>query len=153
MYCKSWEELLLRRRINRELRRKWTWNRECTLNSSGVVSWGEVRLSPLSIMATLWPIVPPLDDGWRWVFSNWWNDWQVKPKYSEKTCPSAALPTTSPTWLDLGCCSGKSASNCISYGMTWTSQGVFIHMFCILLCMSLLCKFVHWSRQFYTYRN
>jgi hypothetical protein len=28
------------------------------------------------------------DDFW----SNWWNeDWQRKPKYSEKTCPSATL--------------------------------------------------------------
>jgi hypothetical protein len=26
---------------------------------------------------------------------NWWNeDWQGKPKYSEKTCPSATLSTT-----------------------------------------------------------
>jgi hypothetical protein len=31
------------------------------------------------------------DDFW----SNWWNeDWQGKPKYSEKTCPSATLSTT-----------------------------------------------------------
>jgi hypothetical protein len=31
------------------------------------------------------------DDFWR----NWWNeDWQGKPKYSEKTCPSATLSTT-----------------------------------------------------------
>jgi hypothetical protein len=27
------------------------------------------------------------------------NDWQGKPKYSEKTCPSAALFTTNPTCL------------------------------------------------------
>jgi hypothetical protein len=27
----------------------------------------------------------------------WWNDdWQRKPKYSEKTCPSATLSTTNP---------------------------------------------------------
>jgi hypothetical protein len=31
------------------------------------------------------------DDFW----SNWWNEnWQGKPKYSEKTCPSATLSTT-----------------------------------------------------------
>jgi hypothetical protein len=31
------------------------------------------------------------DDFW----SNWWNeDWQGKPKYSEKTCPSTTLSTT-----------------------------------------------------------
>jgi hypothetical protein len=29
---------------------------------------------------------------------NWWNeDWQGKPKYSEKTCPNATLFTTNPT--------------------------------------------------------
>jgi hypothetical protein len=28
----------------------------------------------------------------------WWNEeWQGKPKYSEKTCPSSTLPTTNPT--------------------------------------------------------
>jgi hypothetical protein len=39
------------------------------------------------------------DDRWGWLWSNWWNeDWQGKPKYSEKTCPSATLSTTNPTW-------------------------------------------------------
>jgi hypothetical protein len=28
------------------------------------------------------------------------SDWQRKPKYSEKTWPSAALSTTNPTWPD-----------------------------------------------------
>jgi hypothetical protein len=37
------------------------------------------------------PQVIDEDDFW----SNWWNeDWQGKPNYSEKTCPSAALSTT-----------------------------------------------------------
>jgi hypothetical protein len=31
--------------------------------------------------------------GWR----IWWNEWQGKPKYSEKTCPNATLSTTNPT--------------------------------------------------------
>jgi hypothetical protein len=52
--------------------------------------------------------------GWLWWWRNWWNDWQGKPKYSEKTCPSAASSTTNPT-----CCpdanpgrrGGKPASN------------------------------------------
>jgi hypothetical protein len=44
----------------------------------------------------------------------WWNeDWQGKPKYSEKTCPSATLSTTNPTWLDPGL---KPATNRLSYG-------------------------------------
>jgi hypothetical protein len=39
--------------------------------------------------ANIWPIVPVPDDRW-WVRSSRWNEnWQGKPKYSEKTCPSA----------------------------------------------------------------
>jgi hypothetical protein len=66
-----------------------------------------------------WPTVPAPDDRWYW--RNWWNkDWQGKPKYSEKACPSATLFTTSPTWLDPGLNSGrrggKPATNCLTYG-------------------------------------
>jgi hypothetical protein len=33
----------------------------------------------------------PTDRRW-WLWRNWWNeDWQGKPKYSEKTCPSATV--------------------------------------------------------------
>jgi hypothetical protein len=43
--------------------------------------------------------------------------------YSEKTCPSATLPTTNPTWPYPGSNSGrrggKPATNRLSYGMTW----------------------------------
>jgi hypothetical protein len=38
----------------------------------------------------------------------WWNEsWQWRPKYSEKTYLSALLPTTNPTWPDLGSNSGR----------------------------------------------
>jgi hypothetical protein len=61
------------------------------------------------------------DDWWRWLWSNWWNeDLQGKPKYSEKTCPSAILSTTNPTWPDPGANpgrrGGKPATNPLSYG-------------------------------------
>jgi hypothetical protein len=47
-----------------------------------------------------WPNVPAPDDRWWWLWSSPWNeDWQGKPKYSEKNCPSATLSTTNPTWL------------------------------------------------------
>jgi hypothetical protein len=45
------------------------------------------------------PTVPAPDDDrwwWWWVWSNRWNDWQGKPKYSEKTCP---VPLCSPQIL------------------------------------------------------
>jgi hypothetical protein len=54
--------------------------------------------------------------------SRWNENWQGKPKYSEKTCPSATLSTTNPTSPDvgsnLGCRGGKPATNRLSYGMT-----------------------------------
>jgi hypothetical protein len=70
-----------------------------------------------------WPIVPAPGWWWWWwwlVWSNWWSDWQVKLKHSEKTYPSAALSTTNPTWLhpcsNTSRRSGKPASNRLSYG-------------------------------------
>jgi hypothetical protein len=68
-----------------------------------------------------WPIVPASDDRRWWLWRNWWNEvWQGKPKYSEKTCPSATLSTTNPTWLDPilnpGRRDGKPATNRLSYG-------------------------------------
>jgi hypothetical protein len=81
-----------------------------------------MRLSPLGMSASNCSIVPAPDDIWVW--NIWWNEnWQGKLKYSEKTCPSATLSTTNPTWpdlgLNLGCCSGKLATNCLSYGLAF----------------------------------
>jgi hypothetical protein len=69
-----------------------------------------------------WPIIPAPDDRLEWSWRNWWNeDWQGKPKYSEKTCPSASLSTTNSTWrdpsLNLGHHGGKPATNRLSYGV------------------------------------
>jgi hypothetical protein len=48
------------------------------------------------------------------------KNWKGKPKYSEKTCPSATLCTTKTTRLDLGSNQGrrgeKPATNRLSYG-------------------------------------
>jgi hypothetical protein len=71
-----------------------------------------------------WPIVPAPDDRWWWLWSSWWNeDWQGKPKYSEKTCPSISFSTTNPTWPDLGSNpgrrDGKPATNRLSYGTAY----------------------------------
>jgi hypothetical protein len=79
-----------------------------------------VRLSPVGTSATNWPIVPAPDDRW-WVWSSRWNEnWQGKPKYSEKTCPSSTLSTTNPTLPDLGSIpdrsGGKPATNRLSCG-------------------------------------
>jgi hypothetical protein len=86
------------------------------------ISWGGVRLSLLGTSVSFWPIVLASDDGWWWwMWSSRWNEWQGKPNYSEKTCPSAALSTTNPTWSDLGSNpsrrSGKTAIIRLSYGM------------------------------------
>jgi hypothetical protein len=37
------------------------------------------------------------------MWSSWWNqNWQGKPKYSEKTCPDAILFISYPTWFEVG---------------------------------------------------
>jgi hypothetical protein len=45
----------------------------------------------------------------------------IKPKSSERTCPSAIMFTTNPTWLDPGLNpgrrGGKPATNRLSYGV------------------------------------
>jgi hypothetical protein len=76
-----------------------------------------VGLSPL-YRGHFWPIVPAPDDRWGWLWSNWWNkDWQGKPKYSEKTCPSTTLSTTNPTWpTHPGRRGGKPSTNRLNYG-------------------------------------
>jgi hypothetical protein len=39
---------------------------------------------------------------------SWWNqNWQGKPQYSEKTCPSATLSTKNPILSDLGSSPGR----------------------------------------------
>jgi hypothetical protein len=56
------------------------------------------------------------------------NEWQGKPKYSEKTSASAALSTTEPTQIDPGSNSGrcgwKPATIRLSYR---TAQSDFSH--------------------------
>jgi hypothetical protein len=61
------------------------------------------------------------EDGSVFFRSNRWNaNWQGKLKCSEKTCPSATMSTTNPTWPDAGSnpgrrC-GKPSTNLQSYG-------------------------------------
>jgi hypothetical protein len=51
--------------------------------------------------------------------SRWNENWQRKPKYSEKTYPSATV-YPNPTWPDLGSNpdirDGKLTNNCLRYG-------------------------------------
>jgi hypothetical protein len=91
----------------------------CTFYLFLLISWGGVWLSPFSTSATTWPIIPAPDDRCWWVWSSRWNDnWQGKPKYSEKTCPSATLFPVNPTLIDLrsypGRRNGKPAAKCLS---------------------------------------
>jgi hypothetical protein len=85
--------------------------------------WGETDCESTWYVGHCWPIVPAPDDRW-WLWSSWWDeDWQGKPKYSEKTCPSASLSTTNPTWPDLGSNpgrrGGKPETNRLSYGAAY----------------------------------
>jgi hypothetical protein len=61
-----------------------------------------VRLSPLGTTATVLPILPDGDDDDDDDDDDLWSsrcnaNWQEKPKYSEKPCPSVALFTTNST--------------------------------------------------------
>jgi hypothetical protein len=89
------------------------------------------------------PYANCVSPGWlRW-WRNWWNDdWQGKSKYSEKTCPSAALSTTKPT-----CCpdanqgrqGGKPATNRLS--------SFTLHFTCnhsVVTCMSDYRRVLDW---------
>jgi hypothetical protein len=84
-----------------------------------LISWSGVRLSPLGTSTTNWPILPAPNDRWRMWSSRCNENWQRKPKYSEKTCPSATLSNTNPIWPDLGSSPcrrcGKPATNRLSY--------------------------------------
>jgi hypothetical protein len=109
--------------FRRKLQALTRW--QCLHNATTVVSRGGVRLSLLGTAATNWPIVPAPDDR-LWTWSSRWNgNWQGKPKYSEKTCPSATLTTTNPTWPDLGSNpsrrGGKPATNHLSSGTAYAT--------------------------------
>jgi hypothetical protein len=60
---------------------------------------------------------------WGWRIIRWNENWQGKPKYLEKTCPTATLSTTNPTWPDPGSNpgrrGGKPATNRLSYGAAY----------------------------------
>jgi hypothetical protein len=76
------------------------------------------------------------------IWRNWWNDdWQGKPKYSEKTCPSAALSTTNPTCYpeaNPGRRGGKSATNRLSYGRAKKNNNTSSDVFDLKEILSLL---------------
>jgi hypothetical protein len=60
------------------------------------------------------------------LWSNWWNeDWQGKPKYSEKTCPSATLSTTNPTWPDPGSNPGRRNGKPVTN--RWSNGAALVH--------------------------
>jgi hypothetical protein len=115
-----------------------------------------VRLSTLDTSDTIWHIVPAPDDRW-WLWSSQWNaNWQGKPKYSEKTCSSATLSITNPTWPGLGSNPGrrswKPATNRLSYGtallvLQYWKIGLSLH---VQECNSI--RTVLWWTRFTNFR-
>jgi hypothetical protein len=82
---------------------------------------------------------------WGWTIIRWNEDWQGKPKYSEKTCPSSTLSNTNLTWPDPGSNpgrrDGKPASNLLSYGAACPSLS-YLNCACNILMLyvvSLVC--------------
>jgi hypothetical protein len=78
-------------------------------------------VSPIGTAATIGLLHQPqiVDDGDCGAVGGM-RIWQGKPKYSEKTCPSATLSSTDPTWPDQGSntgrCGRKPAINRLNYG-------------------------------------
>jgi hypothetical protein len=64
------------------------------------------------------------------------NDWQEKPKYSVKTCPSAALSTTNLIWPELGSnlrWIWKPATNRLNYGTAPGHRLPWVRFFTVFL--------------------
>jgi hypothetical protein len=59
---------------------------------------GGIQLDSLGTSATSWPIVPAPGDYEDGEFGGMMISWGNRSIYSEKTCPSATLSTTNPTW-------------------------------------------------------
>jgi hypothetical protein len=80
----------------------------------------ESKLGPFGMSASNWPIVLAPSDFEDEEFG---GIWMGKPKYSEKTCPSATLSTTNPTSPDAGSNpgrrGGKPTNNRLSYGAAY----------------------------------
>jgi hypothetical protein len=58
------------------------------------------------------------------------NYWQEKPKFSDKTCPNAALSTTDPTCCleaNPGRCGGKPVTNRLSYATAYEITLLFLY--------------------------
>jgi hypothetical protein len=85
--------------------------------------------------------------GWLWQCRNWWNDdWQGKPKYSEKTCLSAALSTANPT------CSAQMWTRAAAVGSQWLTTWATTRPMYICKCIgfsvytwSFWCLLLRWN--------
>jgi hypothetical protein len=114
---------------------------------------GAVQLGPLGTAAYC------ASPGWLW-WRNWWNDdWQRKPKYSETTCSSAALPTTNPTWSArtrtraaatgsqrlTAWATARPKFMCYIYFREWTLRNVIAASWMVVRISSIL--FTVWNKQ------
>jgi hypothetical protein len=72
----------------------------------------------------------------------WWNeDWQGKPKYSEKTCPSATLSTTNPTCQTRAAAVGSQLLTGTALCTLLTIQVLELHCSILLQCADLTSRF------------
>jgi hypothetical protein len=76
--------------------------------SFSFLGWGETESTWYVGHYFVYGTTPDDTCRWWWMWSSRWNEnWQGKPKYSEKTYPSATLSTTNLTWPDLGSNHGR----------------------------------------------
>jgi hypothetical protein len=140
------------------------WSATCyaqiSLNFRILVSFGWSETESTWYVAPNSPIVPAPDDRW-WMWSSRGNEnWQGKPKNSEKICPSATLSTTNPTWFDLGSNSGhrggKPAANRLSYSAAFTLlfllvSAAFELRRSLLMTCQLVILIINWHFLFWIY--
>jgi hypothetical protein len=80
------------------------------------IQWAGVEPSPLLLQPLISLLYQPrMIDGYGYGAVSGMNEWQGNSKYSENTCPSAALTSTDATLIgagsNLGCRGGKPANN------------------------------------------
>jgi hypothetical protein len=111
----------------------WRFVRNFFNSHSGVWSadWVHSARRPLLACCTCF--------GWLWGWRIWRDeDRQGKSMYSEKSCPSATLSTTNPTWQEPGANpgrrGGKPATNRCSYG---AATGLYVRSASVMVQLKI----------------
>jgi hypothetical protein len=94
---------------------------------------------------------PRMIDRWL-LWRNRWNaNWQGKLKYSEKTCPSATLSSTNPTWPDPGSNTGRRGGEPATNRLSYDLCDVWSVLISLCLCYHLYAVGCHHIDIFFNF--